>query len=399
MTYTHLGATLLAVALTACSSDDAAKPALPDASTSDSSIAANDGGNSGADGGVKQDAAPQDPGALVMVVGGNDGKIRTFAVDDTSFALVDKGSYAAGNNAGFVAVDPIKLRVFSADASGSGTLRAFLLNKTTLALTATGGPVASQGANPAHISIDASGSHVLVANYGGGTVAAFPIGANGALSAASDVKSPGAKAHLAISNPSGGFVFVPCLDPNIVAQYTFSSGKLTALSPASVATPSGSGPRHLAFRPDEKFAYSINELASTVSAFAFDKSTGKLTIIATVSSLPNGFAGSNTGAEIMVHPSGKWVYASNRGHDSIAIFASDPSSGTLTPLGHALTDGMVPRSFGVDPNGRWLAVGNEKTNTLKAYRIDEAAGTLTPNSGTIASPSPGFVGLFRIRSL
>jgi 6-phosphogluconolactonase len=398
MTHTHLVA--LVVALTACSSDGATQQSQTDASTaSDSSTSGNDGSSPGPDGGLKQDAAPQEPGALVMVVGGNDGKIRTFAVDDTSFALVEKGSYAAGNNAGFLAVDTTRLRVFSADASGSGSVRAFSLDKNNLALTPIGGAVASQGANPAHISIDASGSHVLVANYGGGTVAAFPIGPDGALSAASDVKSPGAKAHLAISNPGGGFVFVPCLEPDIIAQYTFSGGKLTALAPASVATPAGSGPRHLAFRPDEKFAYSINELASTVSAFSFDKVSGKLTILSTVSSLPSGFAGSTTGSEIMVHPSGKWVYASNRGHDSIAIFASDPVSGALTALGHAPTDGMTPRSFGVDPNpdGRWLVVGNERSSSLKAYRIDEATGKLTPNAGTIASPSPGFVGLFRIR--
>jgi len=196
--------------------------------------------------------------------------------------------------------------------------------------------VGSGGAGPTHLSIDPSGKVVLVANYTGGTVSVFPIMGDGALGAASDTQSSGAMTHHAVVNPTGGFAFVSALGANLVVQYKIDvqTGKLTPNG--AVSPPASAGPRHLALRPDEKFAYGINETASSITTYAFDKGTGMLTAGATVSTLPGNFAGQNTCAEIVVHPTGGTVYGSNRGHDSIVTFASDATTGAGGSFGAVL---------------------------------------------------------------
>jgi 6-phosphogluconolactonase len=240
---------------------------------------------------------------------------------------------------------------------------------------------------------------VLVANYTAGSTAVFPILPNGSLGAATDVKSPGTNAHLAITNPSGGFVFVPCLGSNFIAQYTFDAtqGKLAPNAPATVSPPPASGPRHLAFHPNEKFAYGINETASTMSAYGFDVGTGRLTLIQTLSTIPSNFASPNTGAEVAMNPSGGFVYGSNRGHDSIVTFAVNAATGQLTLVGHEPTGGKTPRSFAVDPAGTFLFAANQASGTVSGFRLDPGTGKPVPLPGPANMvPSPTFVGAWRV---
>ncbi len=201
--------------------------------------------------------------------------------------------------------------------------------------------------------------------------------------------------RLFIADPTNHFVFVPCKGADYVAQYVFdaSSGALTPNAVPSLATTVGAGPRHLAFHPNAKWAYLIAENASTVSTLSFDVATGRLSTVDTVSTLPAGFSGTNTGAEIGVHPSGKWVFVSNRGDDSIAAFAVDASTGKLTLLGTPTkTGGKTPRDFALTPNGAFLYAANQGSNSVSAFRID-ANGALRSTAGNVTLVAPSFVGV------
>lgn len=356
------------------------------------------------DGGLEDGAAPSEAGAdastlgaLYTFTGSGDGKIRVYAVDDATGAWTAKGSVTAGANPSFLAMNVAKSRLYAVDESG-GNVLAFSFDAKAGTLAALGAPVSSQGAGPTHLSLDPSGKWVLVANYTGGSTAVLPVQADGTLGAATDVKSPGQKAHLAITNPSGGFAFVPCLGSNIVAQFTLdgAQGKLVANTPPSVSPPAGAGPRHLAFLPGEKFAFGINELQSSVTGYAFDKATGRLSVLQTVSSLPAGFGSANTGAEIAVHPGGGFVYVSNRGHDSIATFSVNGATGALTLVGHEPTGGQTPRSFAVDPGGKYLFAANQNSGTVTGFRLDPGSGKPVALGGAPNTvPSPTFVGAWR----
>lgn len=384
----------LACAIAACSDSTAT---VDDASTSDASTTdvTSDVPSPLPD--VRTDVAPPDAASaapLFVLVGSGDGKIRVFSVAEPSGALTPMGTASPGGNPSFLAMDPALRRVYAVDELNN-QVRAFTFDPKVGSLTDLGTPVGSGGAGPAHVSIDASGKYVFAANYGGGTAAVFPILGNGALGAATDTQSPGAKAHLAISNLSGGFVFVPALGANLIAQYKLNggTGKLTANG--TVSPPANAGPRHLAFRPDEKFAYGINETASTMTTYAFDIGTGKLTAGATVSTLPANFASPNTCAEVVVHPSGAFVYGSNRGHDSIVTFASDPSTGALTLVGHVPTGGKTPRSFALDPSAKLLFAANQNSGTVAAFTIG-GNGLPIASGAPVAVPSPAFVGAWRV---
>jgi 6-phosphogluconolactonase len=239
---------------------------------------------------------------------------------------------------------------------------------------------------------------VMVANYGDGTTAVLPVGADGKLGAATDTKTVGAEAHMIVADPSNQWVFVPCKGMDYVAQFRFdvNAGTLAPNATPHVPTAAGAGPRHLAFHPNGKLAYLINENASTMTALALDPATGRLTEIETKSTLPVGFTGSNTGAEVWVHPSGKWVYGSNRGDDSIVEFAIDATTGRLTLVGHTKTGGATPRDFTLDPSGAFLYAANQGSGTITAFAIDGAQGTLAAMGAPFAATSPSFVGLVHL---
>jgi 6-phosphogluconolactonase len=247
----------------------------------------------------------------------------------------------------------------------------------------------SEGAGPCHVSLDAEGRRLLVANYGGGSAACLPIDDDGRLGkAAGVVQHEGSSvdarrqqkphAHSINLDRAGRFAFVADLGLDKVMIYRLGAkGELAPNDPPFAALEPGSGPRHFAFHPSGKHAYVINELSSTIAAFRYDADRGALTTIQSVSTLPAGFEGKNSTAEVQVHPSGKFVYGSNRGHDSIAAFRVDEETGKLTAIGHYPSGGKTPRNFGIDPTGAYLLAAHQDSDNVVVFRIDES-GALRP---------------------
>jgi len=281
----------------------------------------------------------------------------------------------------------------------AGAASAFRIDKQTGRLALLN-QVSSVGAGPCHLAVDRTGHCLVVANYGGGSVAAFPIKNDGSLGEATSFfqhqgksvnaqRQQGPHAHGVTFDPAEKFAFVPDLGTDKIMIYRLDAraAKLTPNDPPAASLPPGSGPRHLAFHPNGRFAYAVNELASTVTVFAFDEARGSLTERQTISTLPDGFSGNSTTAEIAVHPRGKFLYVSNRGYDSIAAFGI-ARNGTLKRLDHVSTQGKTPRHFAIDPTGEWLWAGNQGTDTLVLFRIDPKAGTLLPGGQALELGAP-----------
>jgi 6-phosphogluconolactonase len=241
----------------------------------------------------------------------------------------------------------------------------------------------------------------LVANYGNGVFAAMPIDADGKLREATSViedKGKGADAerqegpHAHSLNPSPDNRFAIGADLGLDKLFIFkldpANATLTPNDPPYAEVKPGSGPRHFAFHPAGKFAYVTNEMASTVTAFTWDGARGVLHELQTISTLPADFKGENTTAEIQVHPSGKFLYDSNRGADNIAVFSIDRRKGTLTAVDHTSTQGNVPRNFGIDPTGSFLIAANQKSDNVVVFRIDKKTGRLTATGQTAEVGGP-----------
>jgi len=330
------------------------------------------------------------PTRLVAYISGGP-EIAWYDVDRGTGALTPISTITAfRTGASFLAVRGTTLY---AVASGN-RVGAYTLDLPTGGLTFIN-DVGAGGTGPTHVSIDATGTFVFVANYGNGTISVFPVQANGGLGVATQTLSPGANAHMIAPDPTNRSVFVPCLGANLVAQYRFepTTGVLTPNAVPSVATAVGAGPRHIAFAPDGLHAYLINELNSTMTALSLDPATGRLTALQTVSTRAAGAVGTNTCAEVVVHPSGKFLYGSNRGDNNIVVFAIDASTGMLSLTGHTSTQGMTPRNFAVDPEGAFLYAANQNSNTVVPFAIDPVVGTLTPTAAPITATSPQFVGI------
>ncbi|HXT12027.1 MAG TPA: lactonase family protein [Candidatus Angelobacter sp.] len=259
----------------------------------------------------------------------------------------------------------------------------------------------SMGPGPCHLVLDHTGKYVLVANYAGGSVAVLPVAADGALGEATcfiqhagkgpnPTRQEGPHAHCAAFSPDNRFAFV-CdlgLDKVMIYKFDAGTGKLTPDDPPFASLAPGSGPRHILFHPNGKFAYVITELASTITTFAYDANNGALKELQTLSTLPADFHGKNTAAEIAIAPSGKFLFASNRGNDTIASFAIDPKTGTLRWLGAQSTEGKTPRHFAIDTSGRELLIENQDSNSLVLKHIDAVAGKLTSIGSPIPAPAP-----------
>jgi 6-phosphogluconolactonase len=247
---------------------------------------------------------------------------------------------------------------------------------------------ASQGTGPTHLVVDKAGRDVLVANYGGGNVVVLPIAPDGTLKpVSSDQVHQGSgpdkgrqekpHAHGIYLDPAARFALAPDLGADRVFVYRFDAAKGT-LEPHGAGTPEpGSGPRHLAFHPNGKSVYVINELTSTITVFSWDAEKGVLTAVQTVSCLPAGFSGKSWTAEVAVSPDGRFVYGSNRGDDSLAVFAVDPATGKLTVKGHVPVGGKNPRHFTIDPTGRFILAGHQGSGTVGVLRLDTATGMPT----------------------
>jgi 6-phosphogluconolactonase len=260
----------------------------------------------------------------------------------------------------------------------------------------------TRGRNGVHLAIDATGRFLAVANYGSGTVAVLPINPDGSLAPLSDLASltgtlgphrtqqESSHPHDCPFDPTGRFIVVPDkgFDKVYVYRLDTSRGKLVPGTPADVASRAGAGPRHADFHPTRPYVYVINELDSTITVYHFDPEKGALEPRQVHTTIPSSYTGNNTGAEIAVAPSGRFVYGSNRGHDSIAIFAVDQSSGLLTSVGWEPTQGRTPRFFGLDPTGTHLYAANQNSDTVVIFRVDQTTGKLTPTGETIKVGSP-----------
>ena len=283
-----------------------------------------------------------------------------------------------------------------------GSVSAFAIDRRTGLLKLLNAQ-SSQGAGPAHLIVDRDGRNVLVANYGGGSVAVLPLGKDGKLKSASAmVQHTGSSvnpqrqkephAHAIVLDPANRFAYVADLglDKVLVYQFDGRNGLLTLNNPPSANVKPGAGPRHLAIHPTSRFAYVINEINCTITAFNNDSAKGELKEAQTISTLPAGQAmqSSFSGAEIEVHPSGKFLYASNRGHDSIAVFAIDQTTGRLTYVENTPTQGSTPRGFGIDPDGGYLLAGNQRSDSVVVFRIDKQSGKLTPTGSKIDVGAP-----------
>jgi len=308
----------------------------------------------------------------------------------------------------FLAVHPTRDLLYSVNevntfqGKPAGGVSAFSIDRATGNLTLLN-QESSAGAGPAHLIVDKEGRNVLVANYGGGSVAVLPIDSDGKLKPASSfVQHTGSSvdpsrqkephAHSINVDAADRFAYVADLglDKVLVYRYDSAKGTLTPNDPPFTAVKPGSGPRHFAMHPGGKYAYVINELTCTVTAFRHDAGRGALTEIETVSTLPPSTAMQPqfSGSEVQVHPSGKFLYAANRGHDTIAVFTIDQATGRLTLVQNQLTLGNIPRGFGIDPDGKFLLAGNQKSDTLIVFRIDQQSGKLAPTGQKLDIGAP-----------
>ena len=332
--------------------------------------------------------------------------IYAYRFDPSSGELGDVGLAATTDNPSFLAVAADNKHLYALneiikfDAAETGAVTTYGLDRNSGKLTPLQ-QVSSLGPGPAHLSVDRSGKYLLVANYDGGSIAVFPIQKDGTLgtrtafvqhtgSSANKDRQAGPHAHEIQATANNKFVLVADLglDELLVYRFDANTGALSPANPPFVKVAAGSGPRHFALAPNGKFVYLVNELSSTVTAYSFDASSGRMTELQTISTLPQGFKGESTTAEITTDAAGKFLYASNRGDDSIAIFAIDAKTGKLSLVDRVKTGGKEPRHFTLDPTGNWLFAENQDSNDIRVFRVDSKSGRLTPTSRSVQVNSP-----------
>jgi 6-phosphogluconolactonase len=333
--------------------------------------------------------------------------IHLLELDLADGKLTRLGGTSGVANPSFLAIHPNKRFLYSVcevgeiDGKRTGAVAAFAIDPSAGSLKALNRE-SSGGGGPCHVIVDKAGKNVLAANYGGGSVCCLPVDGQGRLAKASAFvqhhgksADPGRQeaphAHSINLDPANHFAFVADLGLDKVLVYRFdaSRGLLSANDPPAAKVKPGSGPRHFAFHPSGRFAYVINEMAMTITAFRYDDAKGVLSEVQTVSTLPEGTQGDNLStAEVQVHPSGKFVYGSNRGHNTIACFSVDAETGRLTPIGHASSGGQTPRNFGIDPTGSYLLAANQDSDNILVLKIDRATGKLTSTGNEIKVPKP-----------
>ena len=331
--------------------------------------------------------------------------IYVYAMDTSSGELTYVSTAKGINNPSFLALHPGGNYLYAVnEVSNFGGQKAGGLS--AFAIESDGSlkflnQQSSVGDGPCHLVVDHMGKYVLAANYGGGSVCMVPLEEDGSLGSASDfVQHEGSSidpnrqqephAHSINVAPDNRFAFAPDLGTDKIFIYAvdLEHGKLDANNPAFAKVDPGSGPRHFTFHPNGRYAYVINEMGNSVTVFNYDASTGTLSTVQTLSTLPDGYSGASSTADIHIHPNGKFLYGSNRGHDSIAIYAIDAEDGTLEALGHQATGGQNPRNFMIDPSGTFLLAGNGQTDTVVTFRINQETGALEETGHVANVPSP-----------
>ena len=358
---------------------------------------------------VQMTSAAEGPEKLRVYIGSYSSPtslgIYLSELDLATGALTDAKLAGKVVSPSFLAIHPTRKFLYAVseisnrDGKKTGGVSAFAIAPASGELTLLNAE-SSEGAGPCHVSVDPAGKNVLVANYGGGSVASYHLGDDGKLSpAVSAIQHQGSSvnpqrqkephAHSFNFDLQGKYAFAADLglDQVLIYQVDGATGKLTPNDPPFVKVAPGAGPRHFAFHPSGKYAYVINEMGNTVTAFAYDGGQGRLTEMQTISTLPANYQEVSHTAEVVVHPSGKFVYGSNRGHDSLAVYSVEDATGKLTLLEIAPTGGKTPRNFNVDPTGQFVLVGNQDDDTISVHRIGPD-GNLKLLRNDVRAPKP-----------
>src|ERR1700686_1380155 len=336
--------------------------------------------------------------------------IYVYTFDPGTGKLTSLGVAAESEDPSFLTIHPSGKYLYAVNeidhfgGQKSGAVSAFSIDRKTGKLALLN-QVATRGAGPCHLSLDKTGKNVLVANYGGGSVALFPVREDGSLAPASAFvqhtgfsvdkeRQEGPHAHWIGTSPDNRFAFAADLGIDEVLIYRFNAAKgpLTPSDPSYVKLNPGAGPRHIAFHPNGKFAYVLAEMEDSVTTFTYKASNGSLSPLQTVSALSTlrkDYKGPKEAAEIAVHPNGKFLYASNRGGiDTISAFSINPTKGTLSLRDEYPTMGKTPRNFAIDPTGKFLLAANQESNNIVVFRIDSTTGALTPTGDMVEAPAP-----------
>lgn len=332
--------------------------------------------------------------------------VYSYRFDPDTGSLTRLGVTRVFDNPSFLAIHPSREFLYvvaEVEEWPEGLLSAYRIERETGVLHYLN-VQSTRGSVPAHVSVDRTGKFAIVANYMGGageSVTLLPINADGSLApASSSVRHHGTgpnparqempHPHSAFIDPSNRFACVPDLgiDRVMIYRLDFEGLQLVPNEKPGPALQPGSGPRHLAFHPNGRFAYVIQELSSAISALAFDSASGDLALIQSVSALPEGYANISYCADIHVHPGGKYLYGSNRGHDSIVVFAIDETTGAMNYVSHHSTGGRTPRNFAIDPTGNFLLAANQDSDTIVTFRIDPQSGRLEETGHVARIPAP-----------
>jgi len=344
-------------------------------------------------------------GATLVLVGtytntGSEG-IYLYHLDEATGALMPAGVCGGIANPSYLAVHPSGRFVYAVSEGGADSkVVALRLNADAPALDVINSQPA-HGSSPCHVTVDATGRCVMIANYGDGSAVAFPVREEGGLgeagtiirhegSSAHPTRQKGPHAHSVTLDPGNRHAYVADLGIDRVMIYDAdpASAKLTPATVPWVEVPPTEGPRHFAFHPGGRYAYLLTELGNSVIAFAHDPETGALRTLQSLPSLPSDFEDKSAGADIQVDPRGEFVYASNRGHDSLAVYGVDQATGLLTLRSHAPTQGLNPRGFGIAAGGELILVANQDSDNIVAFRLNRAGGTLEPTGAVTSVPRP-----------
>jgi 6-phosphogluconolactonase len=334
---------------------------------------------------------PEPPEGTFWVFVTADQGVSTWSLDPATGALTFERALPIGADVGPLASDP-QHRALYVGVTGDDRADAFAIDPVTAELSPLG--QVGLGLDPVYLTTDRGGQHLLTATFGGDELAIFPIGANGSLGGpeTARVGTP-AEPHSLVVDPGDQWLLVPHRTPDVIGQYAYdaSAGTVTANAVPQAAAPAGAGPRHIVLHPDGGFAYVSDEFSDSVSTYAFDAGTGQLELLGSVTTLPDDFPGdTNTCADVHITPDGRFVYVSNRGHDSLAMFAVDPGTGLLTAMGQVPTEPR-PREFEVDPRGRYVYAAGQDSGRVASYVIDQRSGVLTPGPVYDVGPNPLWV--------
>ena len=348
-------------------------------------------------------------GKMIVYIGGRakkGGGIHRYSFDVAKGTPAPLGVTDAVPNPSFIAIHPSRKYLYAVNElykmgkKRTGAVSAFAIDPKTGDLTLLN-QQETGGAGPCYVAVDAAGKNALAANYGGGSVCVLPIGPDGRLGprtafvqhegkGVDPKRQAGPHAHSINLDPANRFAFAADLglDKLLVYRFDPAKGTLEPNDPPFAAVAPGAGPRHFAFHPSGKTAYVINELNSTITVFDYAADRGVLAAKQSIPTLPAGAEGDNSTAEVLVHPTGKFLYGSNRGHNSLVVYAIDPADGTLSLVEHESVRGDWPRNFRIDPTGAWLLVANRRTSNVVVFAIDGATGALTATGHSIDVPDP-----------